>query len=71
MKGTILTSSILRAEDGNRYSFDYNDFENLDASTEIVGAEVDFEPENDKAKSIIITKILMMIFMMIKIYFKK
>ena len=57
MKGTILTSSILRAEDGNRYSFDYNDFENLDASTEIVGAEVDFEPENDKAKSIIITKL--------------
>lgn len=54
MKGTILTSSILRAEDGNRYSFDYNDFENLDTSTEIVGAEVDFEPENDKAKSIII-----------------
>lgn len=57
MKGTILTSSILRAEDGNRYSFDYNDFENLDTSTEIVGAEVDFEPENDKAKSIIIIQL--------------
>ena len=57
MKGTILTSNILRAEDGNRYSFDYNDFENLDTSTEIVGAEVDFEPENNKAKSIIITKL--------------
>lgn len=54
MKGTILTSNILRAEDGNRYSFDNSDFENLDPSIEIVGAEVDFEPENDKAKSIIV-----------------
>lgn len=30
MQGKILSKGILRAEDGNRYSFEISDIENLD-----------------------------------------
>lgn len=52
MKGTILTNGIIRADDGNRYSFELSDVENLGGLEDLSELEVDFEPQDKSAKSI-------------------
>ena len=58
MKGKIIDTALIIANDDKRYSFDKTDIVNLsDKSIDmIIGSEVDFEIEGDKAKSIYITK---------------
>jgi hypothetical protein len=58
MKGAILgydretAAGILRAEDGNRYSFDQNQWRSRSAPA--AGVEVDFEPSGEVAKDIFV-----------------
>ena len=52
MKGMVLTNGIIRAEDGNRYSFELGDVVNLNDLSDLSELEVDFEPHENTAKSI-------------------
>ena len=52
MKGVVLTNGIIRAEDGNRYSFELGDVVNLNDLSDLSELEVDFEPHENTAKSI-------------------
>lgn len=58
MQGKILADGLIGANDGNRYSFSIQDVKNLGSKTmsDVVNAEVDFEIDGTKAKSIFITK---------------
>lgn len=54
MKGKILTSGVISAEDGKRYNYADEDFK--DEKNPKKGDEVDFIIENEKAKEIYILK---------------
>lgn len=57
MKGKILGSGIISGDDGNRYNFEVADIANLDNRNpdNLAGYEVDFEINENMAKSIFIT----------------
>ena len=52
MKGVVLTNGIIRADDGNRYSFELSDVVNLNGLDDLSELEVDFEPHENLAKSV-------------------
>lgn len=54
MQGKILAENLISGNDGNRYKFDISDVENLkgESMQNIVGREVDFQIQENMAKSI-------------------
>ncbi|MEB2807944.1 hypothetical protein Q9Q60_08495 [Campylobacter upsaliensis] len=58
MQGKILADGLIDANNGNCYSFSVQDVRNLGSKkmSDVINAEVDFEIDGTKAKSIFITK---------------
>lgn len=58
MKGKVLKLGLISGEDGNRYNFVPSDVANLGQKTleSLIGCEVDFQIQGDKASNILIIK---------------
>lgn len=58
MQGKILAENLISGNDGNRYKFDISDVENLKGESiqNIVGREVDFQVQENMAKSIFLAQ---------------
>ncbi len=58
MQGKILAENLISGNDGNRYKFDISDVENLkgESMQNIVGREVDFQIQENMAKSIFLAQ---------------
>ncbi|MDE7317726.1 MAG: DUF996 domain-containing protein [Helicobacter sp.] len=58
MQGKILAENLISGNDGNRYKFDISDVENLkgESMQNIVGREVDFQVQENMAKSIFLAQ---------------
>lgn len=58
MRGKILAIGVISADDGNRYDFEPSDISNLGkrSAKSLIGCEVDFQIQENKASSIFIIK---------------